>query len=89
MKLVRKVAQPDPNKPLVDERGGQSEQMRVWTRIITNQAVIVGTGNPEGVVEAEQGAKYIDETGALETVFYIKKLADIGGDKTQGWYLVG
>ncbi len=86
--MVRRVAQPDPNKPLVDERGGQSEQMRVWTRLITNQALIIGTGNPEGVVEAEQGASYMDDTGTAGNIKYIKRDADIGGDKTQGWILV-
>lgn len=86
--MVRKVAQPDPNKPLVDDRGAQSEQMRVWTRLITNQALIIGTGNPEGVVEAEQGASYMDDTGTAGNIKYIKRDADIGGDKKKGWILV-
>ena len=86
--MVLRVAQPDPNKPLVEENRAQSEQMRVWTRLITNQALIIGTGSPEGVVEAEQGASYMDDTGTAGSIKYIKRDADISGDKTQGWILV-
>lgn len=86
--MVRRVAQPDPNKPLVEESRAQSEQMRVWTRLITNQALIIGTGSPEGVIEAEQGASYMDDAGTAGNIKYIKRDADIGGDKTQGWILV-
>ena len=87
--MARRVPQPDPNKPLVDDNGVQAQQTRVWTRLITNQAVIFDSGNPEGVIEAEQGASYVDENALPGSVFYIKQKADIGGDKTQGWQLIG
>lgn len=86
--MVRRVAQPDPNKPIVDSIGSQSEQMRVWTRVITNQALIIGSGNPEGIVEAEEGATYQDNTGTAGNIRYAKRDTDIGGDRTKGWVLV-
>jgi len=62
--------------------------MRSWTQTITNQALIIGTGSPETVVEAAQGASYMDDAGTAGTILYIKISNDIGGDKSQGWVLV-
>jgi len=56
--------------------------------LISERALIIGTGAPETVVEANQGALYLDETGGAGNLLYIKRNADIGGDRTQGWILV-
>lgn len=87
-KLVTRVAQPSPDRAIVDGNGAQSEQMKYWTRVITNQALIIGTGNPEGVVESVQGGMYMDDIGTAGNILYVKRDADIGGDITQGWVLV-
>jgi hypothetical protein len=50
---------------------------------------LIGTGSPEGVVEAQQGVEYMDETGTTGSVKWIKQLADISGDKSQGWVAIG
>ena len=53
--------------------------------MITERSLIIGSGNPEGVVEAPQGGEYMDEDAAVGDCRYIKRLSDIGGDKTLGW----
>lgn len=88
VKLVTRVAQPSPDRAMINENGTPSNQMMYWTRIISNQALIIGTGNPEGVVESVQGGTYMDDTGTAGNILYIKRDADIGGDITQGWILV-
>jgi len=62
--------------------------MRSWTQTITNQALVIGDGSPEGVVEAVKGASYMNQLGISGTILYIKRDDDIGGDKSQGWILV-
>ena len=54
--MVSRLAPPDPAKPFVDERGVTSEQVRLWARTITARAPIIGDGDPEGLVQAEQGS---------------------------------
>jgi hypothetical protein len=48
----------------------------------------VGTGSPEGVVEARQYSLYINSAGTTGSIEYRKMLPDIGGDITQGWIAV-
>lgn len=50
--------------------------------------IIIGQGSPEGVIQSRQGAQYMDETASTGSILYIKKLSDIGGDKSLGWVLV-
>jgi hypothetical protein len=51
--------------------------------------MIIGTGSPEGVVDAIQTSFYMDESGVTEAVLYIKRDADDGlGDTAKGWILV-
>ena len=53
------------------------------------QSLIIDTGSPEGVIEAEQGARYMDDTGTTGNILYIKRDADDGaGDKSKGWILI-
>ena len=86
--MVIRLAQPNSNRPLLDDRGVASTQFNTWLKVITDGALIIGTGSPEGVVEANQGAKYMDEIGVAGAISYIKRNADILGDKTKGWILV-
>jgi hypothetical protein len=69
---------------------GRIEQGRFydWTRQVTEMDIIVGTGSPEGVVEAAQKRLYMDSTGASGAVLYIKRDADVAGDRKSGWIAV-
>lgn len=86
--MVTKVVQPDPGAPITRESGLMSDRFRLWVQLINNQSLIIGTGSPETVVEAEQGRFYMDDAGTAGAILYIKRDADISGDKTKGWILV-
>ena len=85
---VIKLTQPDANRPFVDKSGVMTEQARIWFSVITDRALIVGNGSPESVIEAIIGAEYMDLDGATGAIKYIKRDADIAGDKTKGWILI-
>lgn len=76
------------HEPIVDATGRQTQVMRTFLRTLSERASIVGTGSPEGVIEAGQGALYIDDAGASGSVLYVKRDDNISGDRTQGWILV-
>ncbi len=86
--MVTRIIQPSSDRSLVKEDGSPSTQFNTWLNLITGQAIIKGTGSPEGVIEANQLALYMDDAGVAGAILYIKRDADIGGDKTQGWILV-
>jgi len=86
--VVTRVVQPSSDRALTGEQGAPSTQFNTWLRLISERALIIGTGAPENVIEANQGALYLDETGGAGNLLYIKRNADIGGDRTQGWILV-
>lgn len=74
--------------PIVGANGGMLDIFFQWMLNVSNLAVIEGTGSPEGVIEARTTRFYMDVAGGAGTVLYIKRLNDIGGDRTQGWTLV-
>lgn len=86
--MVTRVTQPPTDRPIVDGNGSQSVQMRSWTKIITDQSLIIGTGIPEGNVEAVQGSSYMDDAGVAGMIKYIKRDDNVLGDKKKGWILV-
>ena len=87
--MVDRISIPSANRPFVDEDGILTSQSRTFLREVFIQALIVGTGSPEGVVEAEIGSRYMDRTGVAGAILYIKRDADDGaGDKSIGWILV-
>lgn len=55
---------------------------------IDHQALIFGTGSPEGVVEAVKGKTYQDDTGTAGNIRYAKQVDDVAGDKSLGWISV-
>ena len=79
-------------RPLVEEDGSGSFDLRDWAKNITDevnfQEIATGTGSPETVLSAEVTKLYMDDAGTAGNILYIKKLADIAGDDTQGWILV-
>jgi hypothetical protein len=76
------------SQPIVDDSGKMAQAFRSWTLEASLSIPIVGTGSPEGVVDARQFQLYIDSTGTAGSIEYRKMLSEIGGDRTQGWILV-
>ncbi len=86
--MAIRTVQPNSDRPLLKEDGSPATQLNSWFKIMSDRALIVGTASPETVVEANQGAIYMDDTGTAGSILYIKRNTDIGGDKKQGWILV-
>ena len=86
--MVDRVATLTNTRPLVDKDGIATQDLRSWSKSVDNQLTIIGTGTPEGVVEAEITAEYMDDAGTAGSIKYIKRDSDIGGDKTLGWILI-
>ena len=76
------------SRPITEDDFTQSLEMRDWTQSVTDRLPSVGTGSPEGVVIANQLAMHMDDAGTAGNILYIKRDADIGGDRSQGWILV-
>jgi len=83
-----KIIPPAATNPIVTEQGKMTQTMRSFTQLVALSGIIVGTGSPETVVEALQTQLYMDDIGTTGAILYIKRDADIGGDRTQGWILV-
>jgi hypothetical protein len=79
---------PQQAQAIVDEEGQMQQTFQIWVEQMTDLDMIVGTGSPEGVVEARQTREYMDDAGTAGLIKYIKKLDDVGGDKSLGWILV-
>ena len=63
----------DQNIPLVlKETMSSSEAFNLWMRQVTDRGLLIGTGSPVGVIEAQQGVEYMDEAGAAGSVKWIK-----------------
>ena len=86
--MADKITILSTDRPIVESDGTLTLQSRTFFRSLYIQALIVGTGSPEGVVEAEEGATYQDRAGTASAIRYAKRNNDIGGDKTQGWILI-
>ena len=85
--MVDRISILSTDRPIVEEDGTLTSQSRTFFRTLFIQALIIGTGTPEGVVVAEQGANYMDDTGTASNLEYRKQKGDIGGDKSLGWVL--
>jgi hypothetical protein len=73
---------------VVDERGRPTQELNLFSEAVAKIPVIIGTGSPEGIVEAMETRLYMDSAGATGTILYIKQFNDIGGDRKLGWILV-
>lgn len=73
---------------VADSEGKQTERMYNWAQQITQLQILTGSGSPEGVVEAKIETLYMNTAGTAGSILYIKRDADVGGDRTQGWILV-
>ena len=83
-----RIGEISKDRPIVESDGSLTLQSRTFFKSLEVQALIIGTGSPETVVEAEQGASYMDDAGTTGSIKYIKRDDNIGGDKSQGWILV-
>lgn len=87
--MRKTITRIDSTYPIVDRNGRMTDQYRLRELQVEENGLIIGTGSPEGVVEAQQGTRYMDDTlPAPASILYIKHQADIGGDKTQGWVAI-
>lgn len=86
--MADKITQLSTDRPIVDELGSLTAQSRNYFRTITVQALILGTGSPEGIEEAEEGATYQDRAGVAGAIRYAKRDNDVLGDKSKGWILI-
>lgn len=72
-------------RPIVNDKGEMADPFVKWANLVSDNLPLIGTGNPDGVIDAPQYSLFIDETVPLVPVQYRKMLPDIGGDTTQGW----
>lgn len=80
---------PFPNtRPIVDEMGMMTGEVRILNEALFNRIPITGSGTPEGNVEAAEGAVYYDITASTGSIHYVKTANSVGGDRTLGWILV-
>ena len=82
------ITQLNTSQAVIDDKGRMSRRFEDWTQAVTRMDIIIGTGSPEGVIEASQGQEYMDDAGVAGAIKYIKRDADIAGDRTTGWILV-
>jgi len=86
--VVDRISQLSFDRPVVESDGSLTLQSRTFFQTVTQQALIIGSGSPEGVVTAEIGATYQDSSGAAGNIRYAKRDDNIGGDKSKGWILI-
>jgi hypothetical protein len=78
----------DPNWPLINQQLRAVDTFRIFLFEVAQRGLLIGTGSPEGVVEAQQGVEYMDDAGTAGNIKYIKRDADVAGDRTKGWILI-
>jgi hypothetical protein len=78
----------DPNWPLINQQLRAVDTFRIFLLEVAQRGLLIGTGSPEGVVEAQQGVEYMDDAGTAGNIKYIKRDADVAGDRTKGWILI-
>lgn len=81
------IVPPSPVNP-ISVKGIMSSAFRSWTQLVSGGINLIGTGSPEGIVDARLGQQYMDNTGATGSVLYIKRDEDVAGDTKKGWILV-
>lgn len=86
--MVDRITELSTGRPIVESDGSLTLQSRVYFKTITEQALIIGDGSPEGVVTADIGSTYQDNSGVAGAIRYAKRDNDIAGDKAKGWVLI-
>ena len=90
--MATSLTQLSTDAPIVDDLLIQTAQTRLFfanlLQVLSEQTILTGIGSPEGVVSAIVAQEYMDTIGVAGAIKYIKRDADILGDKTKGWVLV-
>ena len=68
--------------------GKLTERALKLIQLLVQLDILEGAGSPETVVEAKVRTLYMDTAGSAGSIMYVKKLADISGDRTKGWILI-
>ena len=76
----------DRNQAIVDEAGRPAQSFQVGWEQVRKLTTLIGTGSPEGSVIAQEGRFYLAQGDY--PALYVKKLNDIGGDRSLGWMMV-
>ncbi|GAF79369.1 unnamed protein product [marine sediment metagenome] len=78
----------NPTIPVVSRDGRAMDQLKDFFLEVALTGIIIGTGSPEGVVEALRTQEYMDDEGVAGAIKYIKRDADVVGDRSLGWILI-
>lgn len=73
---------------VVDKDGVMSDRFNGWVISVGRLDILTGSGTPEANTEATITRLYMDTSGSAGSILYIKRDADIAGDRTKGWILV-
>lgn len=73
--------------PIVDNAGFATLAFQQWVNQASLSIPIIGSGSPEGVVDAQQYKLYLDTSADAGSIAYRKMLPSIGGDTSMGWEL--
>jgi hypothetical protein len=77
------------SRAVIDTATGRPLQvLQLFSELVSKLPILIGTGSPEGVIEAKQTRLYMDDAGGVGTILYIKKTNDIAGNRKNGWILV-
>ena len=83
LSFIRSIIDPDGTLTL------QSRSYFLALDDAINLSIVAsGSGSPEGVLEALVKKQYMDTAGTAGAIKYIKRDADIAGDRSMGWILV-
>lgn len=83
-----KIAPLDGTLPIIEEDDTMTQRTRTFMNQVARLGILEDSGSPEGVVDALPTSVYMDTSGSAGSILYIKRDADIAGDKTKGWILV-
>lgn len=82
------IKQHNRGNRFVKEDGDLTEIATQQNRLLVELDILEGSGSPEGVIAAKTRRVYMDTAGTAGNILYIKRDADVGGDRTLGWILV-
>ena len=82
--MATKITGLPRTRAIVDSKGVLTQEAGAYFSVLTARAIITGVGSPEGVVEADKAAIYMDENGTSGAILYVK--SSDGGNT--GWVLV-
>ena len=82
------LKQPIRGNKFVDPDGTLTQRNLELLQLLVQLQILEGSGSPEGVTEAKRRTLYMNTAGTSGNILYIKRDADVGGDRRLGWILV-